>query len=302
METDPFLHREEKHQLLADQPDDLPSVIPAPSRRRWIVLLVFMFLSVMNNLTQFSFSPLEEATRSYYNITLIELTMLALVYMISGFTTRFVAMWVIDNRGLGIGIVIAAILNLIGGWVRFYPGSDRKGYAWLLTGQCFCAISQSFIDIAGPKIAANWFPPKERATATALASGPIFMGVLIGYAGLPYLFNQGMTFSTYLLGEAVLMSMAAIFVFSFFRGSPAIPPSYSAAAPKVEFFAAVKSLAKNKNFIVMFFCLWNYSRNCTQSFGLDGRNRRTCWLYFGIFQLEFQVVFFNLNFKLYFST
>lgn len=43
-------------------------------------------------------------TQEYYAITSLQLDSLALVFMVSGFTTRFAAMWIIDNMGLGIGV------------------------------------------------------------------------------------------------------------------------------------------------------------------------------------------------------
>lgn len=110
----------------------------------------------------------------------------------------------------------------MGGALRVWPGATADGYYYLLAGQCICAVSQSFIDISGPKLginewgwkkgsermkgiewnwnhtthnnhhtAANWFPPKERTTATALASGPLFLSVLLAYAAAPRIVHKG---------------------------------------------------------------------------------------------------------------
>lgn len=73
--------------------------------------------------------------------------------MVSGFTTRFLGMWMLDSKGLGMGVYVATVLNFIGCWIRWFPGKDS--YDWLLVGQSFCAAAMSFIDITGPKIAAN---------------------------------------------------------------------------------------------------------------------------------------------------
>jgi hypothetical protein len=40
----------------------------------------------------------------FYGVTRLEVDWLAMVYMIAGFTTRFVGMWVLDYFGLGIGV------------------------------------------------------------------------------------------------------------------------------------------------------------------------------------------------------
>lgn len=42
---------------------------------------------------------------------------------------------------------------------------------YLLMGQIMCACGMAFLDIAAPKLSANWFPAKERTLATAIAAG-----------------------------------------------------------------------------------------------------------------------------------
>jgi hypothetical protein len=85
--------------------------------------------------------------------------MLVLVFMISGFSFRFLAMYIIDTVGLGVGVVAAGFLTAVGSAVRLVPG--LWSYPWALAGQCLCALAQAFVDIAAPKLAANWFPPDE---------------------------------------------------------------------------------------------------------------------------------------------
>jgi len=136
-----------------------------------------------------------------------------------------------------------------------------------LFGQCVCAIAQSFIDIAGPKLAANWFPPKERTTATALASGPIFAAVLVSYAVIPRTVQSGSDIPMYLLAEAGLSTLSAILIFTIFRGSPPSPPSYSAAVEKMKIGEALKALASNRNFILLFF-VFGINLGCALSFSV----------------------------------
>jgi len=204
----------------------------------------------MNNLTQYSFSPISLLVEKHYNIDSTELDALALVYMVSGFTSRFAAMYILDNLGLGVGIFLVASLNLVGGWVRYYPGFHS--YAWLLAGQCICAVAQSFLDIPGPKIAANWFPPEQRTTATAFASGPIFIALLFAYSMVPSLVKNHIDLKNFLLIEASLSTLAAILIFLIFRGNPPIPPSQSAAVVKMKWSLAVKILFTKLNFFLLF--------------------------------------------------
>lgn len=61
------------------------------------------------------------------------------------------------------------------------PGSYQDGYWYALIGQSVCAIGTAFVDIAAPKLAANWFPPHQRTTATAIGSCPLFLSLLLSY-------------------------------------------------------------------------------------------------------------------------
>jgi hypothetical protein len=119
-------------------------VEPKALKSRFLILIIFMFLSTMNNLTQFSFSPITDLTKvhslafdlsflflsirrnsskkKYYQIDDLQLNMLALVFMISGFTTRFIAMWLIDNKGLGVGVLLQFSIHLN---IEEKPASDH---------------------------------------------------------------------------------------------------------------------------------------------------------------------------------
>ena len=53
---------------------------------------------------------MSDLAQGYYSISALELDLLAVVFMVSGLTTRFVGMWVIDNKGLGSGVFLAALV------------------------------------------------------------------------------------------------------------------------------------------------------------------------------------------------
>lgn len=101
------------------------------SASRWIVLACFLLLSLSNNSTQYTFAPIVTVVKDFYHIGSLLLTflesdtlinLLAIVYMISGFTVRFLGMYVIDHRGLGLAVFMAMLVNLAGGWLRFFGG------------------------------------------------------------------------------------------------------------------------------------------------------------------------------------
>eukprot|EP01117_Protostelium_nocturnum_P014111 TRINITY_DN5327_c0_g1_i2.p1 TRINITY_DN5327_c0_g1~~TRINITY_DN5327_c0_g1_i2.p1 ORF type:complete len:522 (-),score=94.68 TRINITY_DN5327_c0_g1_i2:70-1635(-) len=237
----------------AERGQNLSEVELKTYKRRWAVLIVFFFLSVCNNFMEFAFSPISHFVTSYYGINELELNILALVYMITGCTTRFLAMWIIDTIGLGIGTYIATALHLVGSWLRFWPGYYQDQYVWLLVGQSVTALAQAFIDITGPKLAANWFPPNERTTATAAGGGSIFVAALLSYALVPRVVVNTWDMRGYLFIQAAVSTAACIGIALIFRGSPPVPPSYSAGQKKTSFWKALVFLITKKNFLILAF-------------------------------------------------
>jgi hypothetical protein len=77
------------------------------------------------------------------------------------------------------------------------------------------------------------------------------VAALLSYAIVPHLVTSGSKIPRYLFIEAALSTAATIFIFLFFRDSPPIPPSYSAAVPKMGFAKAFRKVARNKNFMIM---------------------------------------------------
>lgn len=221
-------------------------------KRRWIVLSAFFLLSLSNNLTQYSFAPIISQVKTFYSVDESWVNLLSIVYMVSGFTIRFVGMWVIDNHGLGLGIFLATVLNLVGCWIRFWGSTWKGGYQMLLIGQILCACAMAFLDISAPKVSANWFPPKERTIATAIASGPVFFGLLLGYVTAPLVVQNGEDLRAYMLYQAAPATACAFLIGAFFRGTPPVPPSTSAGAVKLSFFQAFLEVVQNRNFAIIF--------------------------------------------------
>jgi hypothetical protein len=61
--------------------------------RRWLVLFSFVMMALANNLTTYTFSSIADNVAAYYDISYTQVNLLLVVFMISGFTFRFVAMW-----------------------------------------------------------------------------------------------------------------------------------------------------------------------------------------------------------------
>eukprot|EP01104_Vermistella_antarctica_P018879 TRINITY_DN7176_c0_g1_i1.p1 TRINITY_DN7176_c0_g1~~TRINITY_DN7176_c0_g1_i1.p1 ORF type:complete len:490 (+),score=103.94 TRINITY_DN7176_c0_g1_i1:231-1700(+) len=219
--------------------------------RRFLVLGSYMICSLALNLAMFTFNPIIEVVEEWYGVSSLQVDLLTMVFLISGFSFRFPAMWIMDYAGLGKAIWFAAGCSCLGFWIRFL-GSGPDGYWLVLAGQSVIAVGQAFVDIAPPKIAGRWFPPNERTTATAVGLSPLYFALLIGYVSTTAVVGEGEDLFLYLLVTAIASSVALVLIVLFFRGRPPMPPSMSAAARPFPFFQGIVKVFSNINFLYLF--------------------------------------------------
>jgi hypothetical protein len=67
---------------------------------------------------------------------------LSVIYLIMSIPFNFVAVFVIEKKGLRTAMLIGATLQLLGFWMRWFI---HYHYVWLMIGQTFLAIGNPFI-------------------------------------------------------------------------------------------------------------------------------------------------------------
>jgi cyanate permease len=187
---------------------------------RWAVLLAFMLVILINQLMWITFAAITTDAMAFYGVSDLAIGLLSLSFMAVYILVSFPASWVIDTYGLRVGVGIGAALTGFFGLLR---GLVAAHYGWVLAAQIGIAIGQPFILNAITTVAARWFPAEERATATGLGSLSIYVGILLGLALTPYLFQSSSLPATLMLYGIV--SVVAMFVFFFLaRERPPTPP------------------------------------------------------------------------------
>jgi len=236
------------------------SVHPVVSPYRWVVLAIYMLVTVMSQITWMTFAPIARDAAAVYtggNVDMIDL--LAILAMISWLPLSLPAAWCIDNWGLKWGTAIGVILTGVCGFMRIFAPT----YGWLLVCMIGCAAAQPFVLSAFTKLAGNWFPEKEETLASGLLTMSIFIGLTVVLFAPGFILahyrdagsvRQGIEVILTAYGTVALAS--AILFFLFFKDKPLVPPNPIAAEKKVTMTIGLKSLFKNKDFIylmVMFF-------------------------------------------------
>jgi MFS family permease len=151
---------------------------------RWVILAVYMFITAVNQMMWITFAPITTDAVKFYNVSDLKIGLLSMIFMIVYLVISIPASWTIDTYGIRKGVGFGAILTGIFGLMR---GIVSDNYTLVLISQIGIAVGQPFLLNAITKVAARWFPFKERATASGLGTLSMYVGILAGMILTPYL-------------------------------------------------------------------------------------------------------------------
>lgn len=118
--------------------------------------------------------------------SLFTVDFLSMSYMLVFLIMCFPASWVLAKRGLGVGVGIGSVLVIVGSLGKaLWAGSFSAQIAF----QLCLAVAQPFLTNAATTLAHDWFPVRERATASGLASLAQYLGFVVAL-GLAPVFVQ----------------------------------------------------------------------------------------------------------------
>ena len=214
---------------------------------RWIVLLAFMSVIVVNQLLWITFAPITGSAAKYYGVSDLSIGILSMSFMIVYIFVSIPASWAIDTYGIRVAVGIGAALTGVFGLLR---GLLASNYNLVLISQIGIAVGQPFILNAVTKVAARWFPLQERATASGLGSLAMYLGIIVGLALTPYLTIQsGM--GGMLVAYGIVSVIAAVVFFGLARERPPTPPCLPGQEERSLVFDGLKQILRKGNFILL---------------------------------------------------
>jgi MFS family permease len=214
---------------------------------RWVVLLVFMAITALNQLLWITFAPITHDAAAFYGVSDLSIGLLSLSFMIVYIFVSIPASWMIDRYGFRWAVGIGAVLTGVFGLTRGLLAND---FTWVMISQIGIAIGQPFILNAVTTVAARWFPVDERATAAGLGSLAIYLGILGGLVLTPYLTLHMAIPSTLVLYGAGSVIAAALFI-TLSREHPPTPAGPAGEEAKALMFDGLKRVVRNRNFVVL---------------------------------------------------
>ncbi|KAI0849776.1 MFS general substrate transporter [Daldinia vernicosa] len=211
-------------------------------KRRWFGLLQLTLLNIIVSWDWLTFSPVSQNAAAYYGTTES-----AVNWYSTGFLFAFVVIFPVTIYTLHWGpkpsIIAAAVLILVGNWIRYAGSYSRDGgrYGVVMFGQILTGLAQPFVLSAPTRYSDMWFTDRGRVAATALASLANPFGAALGQLIVPFMVAGPADISNAVLYVAIISSVAALPSF-FIPAEPPTPPGSWCSTPKASFRSSLQLL------------------------------------------------------------
>lgn len=214
---------------------------------RWIVLLLYFFTNVISNILWTTYAPVTSLAMEFYGVDEFYIILISLMFLIVYIPITFLASWLIDKYDFKVGAGIGALLMGVFGFLRFIADNN---YVLALIFSIGIAIAQPFLLNTITKLSANWFPEKERTTATGISLIATSIGIALGMIATPILVI-GINFRSMLLIYGILALASSMLFLIFAKNKPPTPPSSNLTTERVFLFEGMRMLFSNRNFMIL---------------------------------------------------
>ena len=182
-----------------------------PSRPgRWRVLGAFVLVALVTQLLWLNFAPLIVEVQRDYKVDENTASLLILVFPLLYVILSIHSGRLIDRLGYKKVVGMGAVVGALGSLVRL----DTSHFASLVVGQIIIACAQPYVVNGISKLVADWFTGEEAAMATGLGTVGMFMGMAVGMATTPPLYQQWGWFGA-MAANAVVAIGAAVAWYAF---------------------------------------------------------------------------------------
>eukprot|EP00095_Tigriopus_kingsejongensis_P002575 maker-scaffold274_size229011-snap-gene-1.27 protein:Tk02575 transcript:maker-scaffold274_size229011-snap-gene-1.27-mRNA-1 annotation:"hypothetical protein DAPPUDRAFT_102163" len=248
--------------------DSVPAHVTEPYRvykKRWYILFLFSLLACFQCQVWNTWGPIEVPVRYAYEWADSTVAMMANWGTIMFVTTAIPLSYFLEVQGLRDTAILVTGLSTIGTVIRIFP----LGSTYFTWSSHICAILNGISGVtvmsAPPVISAMWFPPNERATATAIAQVGNQMGTGVAYVLGPWMapdhqipgrFASGFASAPdqrmvrnqiewYMIVTAGIFTTILTFMVAYFPSRPEVPPSPSAHMARTDYKSGLLRIGKN---------------------------------------------------------
>ena len=235
-------------------------------RKRWFILFLFVVYSASNAFNWLDLVIISNVLEKYYNVSTLAITWTSMIYMAVYIPLIFPATWLLQRKGLRTCIIIGAVGNCLGSWVKFIAW-QRSYWCFpvLFMGQTICAIAQIFVLGIPAELAGTWFPSTQVSTACAIGVFGNQVGNALGFVIPPIVVRDqreksnfdliGTDLFNMFLAVAVVTTLLVITIIIAFQDQPPTPPSSAQEKGNLNedgnYLTSIKRLLQNPGFVLL---------------------------------------------------
>ncbi|MCP4626414.1 MAG: MFS transporter, partial [bacterium] len=183
-----------------------------------------------------------------YEVSALQIDLLSMIFMGVFIIVCIPASYIIDTFGIRIGVGFGALLIAIFGLLK---GIYAASYPMVVVSQIGLAVAQPFILNAVTKVAANWFPVNERATAVGIATLAQFIGIIGVMIATPLLITQNAQgvyqIANVLMTYGIISTIGSVLVLALLKEKPSTSPDTEDKSERFKVFEGLGHILKIKD-------------------------------------------------------
>ncbi len=211
---------------------------------RWVVLSSFVFIALMTQVLWISFAPITSAAAKFYRTSDLMIGLLSMSFMVVYILIFLPSAWAIDTWGFRKAVGLGAVLSAVFALTR---GLFAESFLVVFLSQVGIAFGQPLIIGSITKLAARWFPPKERATASGLGTLSLYLGPLLAMLLTPhFVLRLGLPRTLLIYGVATAVAAVIFLVLSREH-----PPTPAGKDERALMFDGLKAMLRQRDFLYL---------------------------------------------------
>ncbi len=214
-------------------------------KKRWLILGALVPIIIATEIYWLAFAPISSSVETFFGVSELSITLFAMSYMIMYILLALPASYIVDKYGFKVSVAIGVVLMVIPAVLRYIYAQD---FTVAIICQFAMAAAQPFLINISTKVPSNWFPVKERATASGLLVMAQYIGFIIPMAFSATLFGLGMKSMMGIFALITVVAGAAALILT--KENPPVMPG--PPEPKEEMnFRSIKALFKNRQYLIV---------------------------------------------------
>jgi sugar phosphate permease len=156
-----------------------------------------------------TFAPVADLSARYYGVSKTAINWVSTAFFLA-FVAIFPVTIAILHRGPKLAFMIAAVLIIIGNWIRYAGSASSSGghFGAIMAGEILIGFAQPFVLAAPTRYSDLWFTNRGRVAATALTSLANPLGGALGQLINPLWAKEPSDISKMVLYVSIIVSVA----------------------------------------------------------------------------------------------